>query len=117
MLFHELRRGESPPKSPDNIVPITPDARTVAEKFGAEHDRELLTILFTDLLDSTKLQSELGNVDAARLTELIVVEYSFEEIGRRQPPRGAVDPRGPKFRENSHQSATSSTQHPLFPDS
>ena len=47
----------------DNIVPITRDARTVAEKFSAEHDRELLTILFTDLVDSTKLQSELGNVE------------------------------------------------------
>ena len=55
---------------PDNIVPITPDARTAAEKFGAEHDRELLTILFTDLVDSTKLQQEAGNVEAARLTEL-----------------------------------------------
>ncbi len=55
---------------PDNVVPITPDARSAAEKFGAEHDRELLTILFTDLVDSTKLQSDLGNVEAARLTEL-----------------------------------------------
>ena len=33
--------------TPDNIVPITRDVRTAAEKFGAEHDRELLTILFT----------------------------------------------------------------------
>ena len=55
---------------PDNIVPITSVARTAAEKFGAEHDRELLTILFTDLVDSTKLQSEAGNIEAARLTEL-----------------------------------------------
>ena len=55
---------------PDNIVPITSDVRTAAEKFSAEHDRELLTILFTDLVDSTKLQSDLGNVEAARLTEL-----------------------------------------------
>lgn len=44
--------------SPDNVVPITPDARTAAEKFSTEHDRELLTILFTDLVDSTKLQSD-----------------------------------------------------------
>ncbi len=58
------------PEQSDNIVPITPDARSAAEKFGAEHDRELLTILFTDLVDSTKLQSELGNVEAARLVEL-----------------------------------------------
>ena len=55
---------------PENIIPITPDARSAAEKFGAEHDRELLTILFTDLVDSTKLQSDAGNVEAARLTEL-----------------------------------------------
>jgi len=55
---------------PENVVPITPKARSAAEKFGAEHDRELLTILFTDLVDSTKLQQEAGNVEAARLTEL-----------------------------------------------
>lgn len=57
-------------ESHDNIVPITSAARAEAEKFGAEHDRELLTILFTDLCDSTKLQSDLGNVESARLTEL-----------------------------------------------
>ena len=55
---------------PDNIVPITRDARSAAEKFSADQDSELLTILFTDLVDSTKLQSDLGNVEAARLTEL-----------------------------------------------
>ena len=58
------------PETPENIVPITSDARTAAEKFSADHDRELLTILFTDLVDSTKLQAEAGNVEAARLTEL-----------------------------------------------
>lgn len=57
-------------QTPDNIVPIITDARSAAEKFSAEHDSELLTILFTDLIDSTKLQSELGNVEAARLAEL-----------------------------------------------
>ncbi|MCH8205165.1 MAG: hypothetical protein IID09_08365, partial [Candidatus Hydrogenedentes bacterium] len=55
---------------PDNIVPMTPDARSVAEKFGADRHRELLTILFTDLVDSTQLQSDLGNLEAARITEL-----------------------------------------------
>jgi len=58
------------PEKPDNIVPITPDARTAAEQFSADHNRELLTILFTDLVDSTKLQQDAGNVEAARLTEL-----------------------------------------------
>ncbi len=52
------------------MVPITPNARTAAEEFGVAHNRELLTILFTDLVDSTKLQQEAGNVEAARLTEL-----------------------------------------------
>ena len=73
------------PEQPDNIVPITPDARSAAEKFGAEHDRELLTILFTDLVDSTKLQSDLGNVEAARLTELhrkiVGIELNASLIG------------------------------------
>ena len=49
---------------------MTPDARSVAEKFGADRHRELLTILFTDLVDSTQLQSDLGNLEAARITEL-----------------------------------------------
>ncbi len=53
-----------------NIVPITPDARSAAQVFSEQHNRELLTILFTDLVDSTKLQQEAGNVEAARLTEL-----------------------------------------------
>ena len=55
---------------PDNVIPITSDARSAVERFRVEHDRELLTILFTDLVDSTKLQPELGNVETARLTEL-----------------------------------------------
>ena len=65
----------------DNVVPITTEARSAAQKFGAEHDRELLTILFTDLVDSTQLQSELGNAEAARLTELhrkIVNHWDYE---------------------------------------
>ena len=56
--------------SPKNIVPIASHARSAAENFCKEHDRELLTILFTDLVDSTKVQSESGNVEALRLTEL-----------------------------------------------
>lgn len=56
--------------TPDNIVPITNEARSAAREFGAARDRELLTILFTDLVDSAKLQFELGNIEAARLTEL-----------------------------------------------
>jgi hypothetical protein len=44
----------------DNIVSITPDARTATQKFGAEHDSELLTILFTDLVDSMKLSTPTG---------------------------------------------------------
>ncbi len=53
------------PDKPDNMVPITPDARTATEEFGAAHNRELLTIMFIDLVDSTKLQQEAGNVEAA----------------------------------------------------
>jgi class 3 adenylate cyclase len=71
---------------PDNVVPITTQARSVAEKFGAEHDRELLTILFTDLVDSTQLQSELGNAEAARLTELHrkIVREELEKYDARE---------------------------------
>ena len=58
------------PDRPDNVVPLTGNAKRAAREFSAEHDRELLAILFTDLVDSTKLQQDAGNVEAARLTEL-----------------------------------------------
>ena len=58
--------------TPDNIVPITRDARSAAETFRAEHDRELLTILFTDMVDSTKLQSELGNAGCRGIRAIIL---------------------------------------------
>lgn len=58
------------PDTPENIVPITKHAQRAAEEFTAEHNREFATILFTDLVDSTKLQADLGNVEAARLAEL-----------------------------------------------
>ena len=55
---------------PDNIVPLTPKAVSTMEAFLAEHERELLTILFTDLVDSTQMQTELGNAEAARLVQI-----------------------------------------------
>lgn len=58
------------PDSPDHIVPINKDAQSEAQRFSEEHGRELLTILFTDLVDSTKQQSDLGNAEAARITEV-----------------------------------------------
>ena len=51
------------------------------EEFLAEHERELLTILFTDLVDSTQLQSDLGNIEAARLTE-VHRAIVHEELGK-----------------------------------
>ncbi len=54
----------------DNIVPLSSQGRSSAESFRAEHRRELLTILFTDLANSTQLQSDLGNLEAALLTEM-----------------------------------------------
>ncbi len=55
---------------PDNIVPLTPKALSAMEEFLQEHERELLTILFTDLVDSTQMQTELGNAEAARLVQM-----------------------------------------------
>ena len=53
-----------------NIVKLSRDARATAESFGVQHNRELLTILFTDLVGSTRLQSELGNTEAARINDI-----------------------------------------------
>ena len=56
--------------TPDKLVPVKFDAQSVAQRFSEEHGREWLTILFTDLVDSTQMQSDLGNEEAARITEL-----------------------------------------------
>ena len=49
----------------ENVVPFESSRNPEAGE-----KRELLTILFTDLVDSTKLQSDFGDAEAARLTEL-----------------------------------------------
>jgi len=58
------------PDSTDDIASINKDAQSLAQKFSEEHGRELLTILFTDLVDSTKLQSDLGNAESTRLGDV-----------------------------------------------
>jgi class 3 adenylate cyclase len=56
--------------SSENPLPISPYTRKAVEKFGEEQGKELLTILFTDQVGSMKNQSDLGNMEAARLTKL-----------------------------------------------
>jgi len=59
------------PETPDNIVPITgEDDKEAAKRYLEEYGQELVTILFTDLVDSTQLQSDLGNVESAKITDL-----------------------------------------------
>jgi len=56
--------------TPDNIVPISGEDKEAAKQFIEQSGRELVTILFTDLVDSTQMQSDLGNEEAARITVL-----------------------------------------------
>ena len=70
----------------DNIVPLTPKALSAMEEFLAEHERELLTILFTDLVDSTQLQSDQGNAEAGRLVQIHrrIVREELQKHGARE---------------------------------
>lgn len=54
----------------DDIGSRTLAALAGVEDFGVRKERELLTILFTDLVDSTDLQSRKGNEEAARLVQI-----------------------------------------------
>lgn len=68
------------------------DAGAIEAPRDPEHDHgqinaELLTILFTDLVDSTQLQADSGNVEAARLVQLhrkmvrtLLEKYKAREI-------------------------------------
>jgi TolB-like protein/class 3 adenylate cyclase/Tol biopolymer transport system component/tetratricopeptide (TPR) repeat protein len=57
-------------EKPDNIVPITGEDEEAAKRYLEQYGQELVTILFTDLVDSTQLQSDLGNVESAKITDL-----------------------------------------------
>ena len=58
-------------ENPNNIVPIMgDDDKEAAKQYIEQSGRELVTILFTDLVDSTQMQSDLGNEEAARITVL-----------------------------------------------
>jgi len=68
--------------TPDNIVPITgEDDKEAAKQFIEQNGRELVTILFTDLVDSTQMQSDLGNEESARIT-VLHRELVREELNR-----------------------------------
>ena len=52
-------------QSEDNIIPLSFPGRSAAHE-----ERELLAILFTDLVDSTQLQTDFGDAESVRLMEL-----------------------------------------------
>jgi class 3 adenylate cyclase/outer membrane protein assembly factor BamB/predicted Ser/Thr protein kinase len=61
----------SPPKDSESssITELTESSRAQMEQFRSAHQTQVLTILFTDVVDSTRQQSELGNVRAAKLIQ------------------------------------------------
>ena len=54
--------------SADTAV-LTDTAREELDRFRREHHTQVLTILFSDLVGSTKLQSDYGNIRAAQLIQ------------------------------------------------
>ena len=58
------------PNEFENVGSMTLQALEDVGDFGGLKERELLTILFTDLVDSTDLQSRVGNERAARLVQI-----------------------------------------------
>ena len=59
----------------DNVVPFASSSYQDSGEI-----RELLTIMFTDLVDSTKLQSDYGDAEAAR-EHLRSLQYSNGKVG------------------------------------
>jgi class 3 adenylate cyclase/Tol biopolymer transport system component len=70
----------------EKAVSISHFKLKAVEKFGEEQGKELLTILFTDQVNSVQNQSELGNEEAARLTKLhrAIVREKLDEFNARE---------------------------------
>lgn len=58
--------------STDRLVPLSEDERAELERFRRTHETQVLTIFFSDLVGSTKLQTEQGNLAA---TDLVYRHY------------------------------------------
>ena len=78
---------------PDGIL-ISEDARLRLEEFRTSHATRVLTILFSDLVGSTRLQSELGNLRAAEIVgrHQAVVRHVLRSFDGRE-----VDTQGDSF--------------------
>ncbi len=64
--FKHLIHGGSPP---DDYVMLGDDAREELERYRQSHETVVLTIFFSDLVGSTRLQTQLGNLRAAELVQ------------------------------------------------
>ncbi len=51
------------------LISLSESERNALEEFRSSHETKVLTIFFSDLVDSTKLQVEHGNLTAARLVQ------------------------------------------------
>ncbi len=64
--FRHLLHGGT---QPDDLIVLSDDAREELEQFRRSHETVVLTIFFSDLVGSTKLQTELGNLRSAELVQ------------------------------------------------
>ena len=70
-----------------DVVRLTDDVRTRMERFRVEHDTQVLTLLLSDLVESTKHQTRLGNIGAAafvqdhrRIFRRVLVGFDGREV-------------------------------------
>ncbi|MHB8862954.1 MAG: protein kinase domain-containing protein [Pirellulaceae bacterium] len=82
--FRHLLHGTS---LADDLVALSDDARQELEQFRRSHETVVLTIFFSDLVGSTKLQTELGNLRSAELVQRhyhlmrhVLTEFDGREI-------------------------------------
>ena len=52
-----------------NVTSAALERRDIVREFGRRHSTGLLTLLFTDLVDSTELKQKLGDMTAVRLIQ------------------------------------------------
>ncbi|MBI4664542.1 MAG: protein kinase [Verrucomicrobia bacterium] len=66
-------------------TPLAPDRRAIVEEFGRKHRTGLVTLLFSDLVGSTALKQELGDLSG---TQLILGHYKVVRELLHQFPEG-----------------------------
>ncbi len=86
-MAQKHERGESEPAGEERVG-LSAESRAQMEQFRVAHETKVLTILLSDLEESTKQQAELGNVRAAELVRAhrsvfraVLQDLDGQEIG------------------------------------